>query len=124
MDRKGAAFFIVLAAIFTVILLAGIMLTLMSSHSRLTHHQVSRIQAYYAAMAGVNYALDRLSNGTDSEWPVSGGYTRTMCRGDCNITDPNLPPSVVEVNISVGTAGSCLGGTTCVNATANYTYTP
>ncbi len=61
--EKAIALFIVLATILVIIALANAILTIILSQSRLTHHQVSRIQAYYAAMAGINFALEQLRTG-------------------------------------------------------------
>ena len=58
--RKGAVLFIVLGTILIVMILANIILNIMLSQSRLTQHQVSRIQAYYASLAGMNYALEEI----------------------------------------------------------------
>ncbi|MCX5714045.1 MAG: hypothetical protein NT033_04405, partial [Candidatus Omnitrophica bacterium] len=69
---RGTALFLVLAVVFVVVALANIILSFMHSQSRLTHHQVSRIQAYYAAQAGMNYALEQLRTGN---WKAGENYT-------------------------------------------------
>ncbi|MFH1339272.1 MAG: hypothetical protein ABIH40_05475 [Candidatus Omnitrophota bacterium] len=136
-SRRGVALILILAVILAVVFVANIALVLISSQSRLTHHQVSRIQAFYAAQAGINYALERIRQG-DSEWiPIddSGANTRDryICREagpPSNCTDPVndviddlLPLSVREVNINIGAAGSGVGGSIRrVTATADYTY--
>jgi hypothetical protein len=61
--RKSVALVLVLAILFSALLVAYITLVFFSSQSRLSHHQVSRIQAYYAGMAGINYAFEQLRRG-------------------------------------------------------------
>jgi len=129
-NDKGMILLMVLSTILIVVALANVILTLITSQSRLTHHQVSRIQAYYAAQAGMNYALERLRNGS---WT----FSPNSCLGpaDCIISDNNFPPAIREVRIIFCPAGSvCAPVTTicsppaglnfCINTTAIYTYTP
>ena len=59
-QKQGAILLMVLGTILVVVILASVILSIILSHSRLTHHQVSRIQAYYAAQAGVNLAIENL----------------------------------------------------------------
>jgi len=128
--EKGIVLFIVLATIFIVILLASILLGIMSSQSRLTHHKTSRIQAYYAAMAGINYALEMIKS-NNSDWipspdTVPNTRTRTLCR-TCvapEVNEPDLPISIQQITITIGASGSGISGTRAVSATATYTYTP
>jgi len=123
--------FAVVGILFVVVLLANVVLNIMLSQSRLTHHQVSRIQGYYAAMAGTNYAYDKLRRQDDTtNWPIpaaSSSYTRTLCRSGCDINDADLPKSVNNVSIKVSGAGASgcnppTGVPACVSATADYTY--
>ncbi len=130
-DKKGIALFMVLGTILIVVVLANVMLAMISSHGRLTHHQVSRIQAYYAAQAGVNYAYESLRVGAwdSSDCPAPNGCLLSAL-------DPNFaadfPHTVSDVRIILKTpsAGSSTcpntlsAGTVCINATATYTYTP
>jgi Tfp pilus assembly protein PilX len=125
--------YMVLVTLLIVVVLANVVLTIMSSQSRLTHHQVSRIQAYYAALAGVNYAVEMLRSGSDTtNWPMpaaDASYSKTLCRSGCDINDTDLPLSVARVDITV--AGKDVSGCNpptsgipaCISATADYTYT-
>jgi len=128
----------VLGTLLVAVILANVILTIISSQSRLTHHQVSRIQAHYAAMAGVNYALEMLRI-NDPNWliPSSPHNLCNGCAAPADINEPNLPASVTNVAIRViapgaGTPGCDTtavpsvpaGVTACVQATATYTYTP
>jgi Tfp pilus assembly protein PilX len=127
--KKGIVLIIVLATFFIVVLLANVILALISSQSRLTHHGVSRIQAYYAAMAGINLAYENLRTGA---WtiPGSGSNTWTMCSG-CSgsgfIDEPNLPGSINNVVIKVTTAGGTCSPPSadipaCITAAVDYSY--
>lgn len=125
--RKGVLLFIVLATIILVAILSIVILRIMLSQSRLTHHQISRIQGQYAAKAGINYALDKLRRNDDPNWPATGQYTRIMYRlgGSApNFSEPNLPNSIDRVEITVYAPGTGVSGTRRVTATTQYTYTP
>jgi len=130
-DKKGVALFMVLATILIVIVLANIVLTIISSQSRLTHHKVSRVQAYYAAQAAINYAMYKLKIGPPpTGWSVGVSCLPTSGDGGCDLpADSNFPASIIQpVKIFIRPAGSagCTnspGSTACVSATAIYTYT-
>ena len=90
--KKGIALFMVLGTLLVVTILAFIMLNIMLSHSRLTQHQVGRIQAYYAAQAGMNYALEMLRTGA---WTVGNSYAWTFDVGDFR------PASIVSNSVLI-----------------------
>lgn len=124
-NKKGVVLYFVLGVLFVVVLLANIVLNFVSSQSRLTSHQVKRVQAYYAAQAGVNYATEQLRLGNYT----SGGtlkicgpnYSTThsaLCSG-ANFTEASFPSSINYVDIFVS-AANATGGQT-LNATVNYT---
>ncbi len=130
-DKKGVVLLIVIGTVFIAIFLANVVLNIITSHGRLTLHQVSRIQAHYAAMAGVNYALERLRVGT---WNTGSCPNLASCQ--LSALDPNFsttfPPSVSQVSIIIrppqGTDSTapCYnppGNSACVSATADYAYT-
>ena len=123
-DKEGVILFIVIGVILVVVILSTVVLRIVSSQSRLTHHQASRIQAQYAAKAGVIYALDKLRRNDDAGWPASGEYVKTMCKVGCDINEVQLPNSIQRVDITVYNLGTGLSGTRKVSATAIYTYTP
>ncbi len=127
-DKKGMILFIVIGIIMVVVILTTVILGAVSNHARLTLHQVSRIQAQYAAKAGVIYALDKLRRNDDAVcWPATGTYTNIMRRSGmaaCVIIEPALPNSISRVDITVGPPGLGVSGTRKVSATATYTYTP
>lgn len=131
-NSRGMALFIVLGIFFIVVLLANITLGIISSQSRLTRHNISRIQAYYAALAGVNYAYEMMRTGA---WPVPSGASPdyySICRtgSSCNYTDPDLPASIsdgkVYITIYRSGAANCAppaGTAACISASVDYTYT-
>lgn len=83
--QKGLAIFMVLSILLVVIVLANVILAIISSQARFTHHQVSRIQAYYATQAGINYAIEKLRKG---DWK----YPDNCPKNDpCGIDDADLP---------------------------------
>jgi hypothetical protein len=127
-NKKGVVLIMVLGTLMVVTLLASVVLRLISSHYRLSHHEISRIQAYYAAMAGVNYAIDKLRMGNDPVcWSDSGDYTRRLCRtgcSGCDINDPDLPPHIQQVEINIGSPDPGKGNSLPITATTTYLYAP
>ncbi len=138
-DKRGIILFIVIGIIIVVVILSAVILRIISNQARLTHHQVSRIQAQYAAKAGVLYALDKLrrSNPADPDfacWPATNTYTNTMLSSGsatfgpppCVVIESALPSSISlpdgKVEITVGLPP--VSGTRKVSAKATYTYTP
>lgn len=71
LNKKGMALYVVLGTILVVIVLANVILSLVLSHSRLTHHQITRIRAYYAGRAGMVLAMEKLRTGT---WQANNCY--------------------------------------------------
>lgn len=128
--KKGLAFFMVLALIIMASILAAVILSLIQNQHRLTLHQISRIQAYYASLGAVNFAFDKIRIG-DANWPIPASdatYTHNLCRG-CSavgdINEPDLPMSVQSVAIVVAGENRCShppGIPVCISATATYTY--
>ena len=130
-NNTGVILFVVIGVILVVGVLANVLLRIISNQSRLTHHQVSRIQAQYAAKAGVVYALDKLRRNDDASWPAVGTITKRMCRQiigpnclSADIIEDALPSSIQYVDIYVDNPGSGVSNTRKVSATANYLYTP
>lgn len=114
-NKKGIALFIVLITMILIVILSGIILRIVLSQGAYTKHQQSRIQAQYAAFAGMNYAFEKIRVGNDPNWPASGDYTHKICRSGCkapgDINDPDLPYNVHSVNIHVFDANTGLEGT-------------
>ena len=125
--RKGVALFIVLGIIMVVIVVATVILRVMSNQARLTHHQVSRIRAYYADKAGMNLVFYKLRAGTWSP-PVSGiNYYCINAKVDAAVTcldtvfDATIP---YNVQMAVYPQNSGLNQTIKLGIKSSYTYTP
>ncbi|MCX5669027.1 MAG: hypothetical protein NTX89_02770 [Candidatus Omnitrophica bacterium] len=122
-DIKGMILLIVIGVIIVVVILSTAILRIIANQLRLTHHQVSRIQAQYAAKAGVVYALERLRR-NEVGWTGSGKYVKTMCKSGCDINEISLPDSIQQVDITVYDRATGISGARKVSAKATYTYTP
>jgi len=125
-NKSGIALFIILATIFIVLLLGDITLKFIAGQNRFSHERVNRIQAYYAAKAGMNYALEMLRVGT---WT----FTPNTCSDPtgCSVTDSNFPSSITSVKVIFCPSGSSCSGTAsscqpptginfCVNTIVTY----
>ncbi len=124
MPIKGVALVAVLTVLLVVAILGSIISILMSSQGRLTHHQIQRVRASYAAQAGINLAYSKLSQGL---WAYNSNYALNCASAACiasvsapnRYSDPGIP---FEVVIVVGVLGAePVTGTTVVSATVNYT---
>lgn len=126
--NKAVALLTVLMTLLVLVIISNIALNVVASQSRLSHHQVSRIQAEYAAWAGVNLAREMFRS-QNASWPFPGPtYRRTICNG-CplgpgDINEPSLPRQIRNITITVAPAAACPGapaGTQiCINSTAHY----
>ncbi len=137
-SRKGVVLLIVLGTVIAVSFLAAVILTMISNHSRLTHHQVNRINAYYAAKGIMNYAQDMLrKGGTAGGWDADPAVNRYACLGNCaglGVSSPTytIPPdSDMLYNILVtiyplnhADNASLNGKVTQFNIKVDYNYTP
>jgi Tfp pilus assembly protein PilX len=127
-EGKGVALFIVLATIVIVLILATIALNFMSSQATLTQHQVGRIQAYYAALAGMRYAYEQLRSGSQALPARDKSIVFNICSSKgagCLIVDTDLPRFVskVEVRIQGEDVAGCnppSGVPACIKAKAVY----
>lgn len=129
---KGAALFVVLAMLLVLVIMTNVIMTLMLNQSHLGYHQTSRIQAYYAAQAGMNYALEQLRTGA---WPppaANGVVQHRLCNG-CTaageINEPTLPAPIQDViiRISGNAVAGCTpptGSTVCISVTTTYINPP
>jgi len=128
--KKGVVLVIVLGTLLVVASLATVILSLILSHARRTYHQTSRIQAYYAAMAGVNYALEQLRTGSwiaGTNCPTGSPCTMSFADGDFRPSILINPTNGVLITIIPYGSTGCTaspGNTTCVSAKTTYTYTP
>ena len=133
-NKKGVVLFIVLAVVLVVVILSGVILGIISSQSRLTHHQVSRIKAYYAGKGIMNYANEQLRTGIWQADPaVSGALDRYACLNGCldgrtayaagyAISDTDIP---FKVLVTIHPKNAALSSTvTQLDIKTQYTYTP
>lgn len=141
-NKRGVILFIVIGVIMVVAMLSIVILRIISNQSRLTHHQLSRIQAQYAAKAGVLYALDKLRRNDDLSWTNTTPLVpvvKRMCRqstcpdgNSADIIEPSpdgLPASIQQVDITVYDLAAPppnqgISGTRKVSAKVTYIYTP
>jgi Tfp pilus assembly protein PilX len=115
-DKKGVVLIIVLATVLIAAILANTILSFILSHYRFTHHQSSRIRAYYVSMAAMNLAQEKLRMSGAEAW-TTGTYT--LCKSGCTVNDSDIPYTVT-IKISDPDAK----GIRTVKLTTNYTYTP
>lgn len=147
-DKRGMILFIVIGVVMVVVVLSTVVLTIVANHSRLTHHMVSRVQAQYAAKAGMVYALEKLRLGRSAGGWAYVSAANNDCPdaapcsipGDLGYATPVLagfPPAVTSIKVIFCPAGgrcgtasnNCIpprgyGHNFCVNSTAEFTYTP
>jgi len=97
-NKKGIAIFMVLATILIVVVLANVILTIISNQSRLTRHEVNRIQAYYSAQAALIYTLEKIRVGV-----AGGGWS-----------DNGAPDYYCSAQVSFG-SGVCIDSVAMTN---------
>ncbi len=110
----------VVCMLIVVVALAFIVANLLSSHFRFTHHEIQRIRAYYAAMAGVVVAYDQLRRDI-ANWTTPGTH-QLFCSSGCEFPDAAIP---FQVSVTVGAPGTSIDGVgRRISSTVDYTYTP
>lgn len=86
--KEGTALIFLLATIIMVFVLSGVMASLVLNQTRFSHHEISRVRAYYVALAAMNLARDNLRTGV---W-TGGGSTYTLCNDiSCDAYDYDMP---------------------------------
>jgi hypothetical protein len=96
-EERGVVLILVLATLLVILILSNIILSIISSQARLSHHQVSRIQAYYAAQAASFLAAERLRTGLWS-YPANCQFAS----GGCNIGSEftgDFPGTINSLNV-------------------------
>jgi len=122
-DKKAAALLIVLGIILVVTVLVNVVLQIMLNQSKLSQHQVARIQAYYAANAGIVYAFEKLRTSADGKVCPEPVCDYQFATGDF------FPASIKDRKVSIEVKASGVGGcsapagTSCISATVDYTPT-
>ncbi len=129
--EEGLAIFMVLSILLVVTVLVNVILAIISSQARFTHHQVSRIKAFYATQAGVNYALEKLRRG---DWTYSS-VNSCPKTAPCEIPDSDLSQTKIifcpsgercafppNPDSEAPICTPLQGATFCVRANTTYTY--
>lgn len=130
---------IVLGTLLMVIVLANIILGLISSQSRLTHHQVSRIKSSYLAQGMLNYANEMLRKGSWAANPASNATIKYACidvdndtlRDTDDCIDTIIPDYLIgydqdipyKVQIAINPKNATTNIST-LNIETGYAYTP
>ena len=114
MNKKGIALFVVIGVIMLVTLAANTILNVILSQTRLARHETGRIQAFYAAKAGIYHAIDRLSREDPPYCPANS------CQYP--LVDAAFPNSIISVVINIGDFGTGINGTRRVDSTATFTF--
>ena len=133
-QERGVVLIMVLGTIFVVMLLANIIVGIMSSQLRITRHQISRTQAYYAALAGMNYAMDQMRRGAWAAGTNCPPLPGVPCTWSFDVADFE-PASITGNSVSIvlyqpqNSDGSrpCFlppGNSDCISVTADFAYTP
>jgi len=97
---KAVALYLVLGTLIVVVILARVMLAVILTQTRISRHHAGRIQAYYAAQAGMNYAREKLRTGA---WHYNGPGdnscppTAVGVASPCDITESELPASITTL---------------------------
>ncbi len=116
-NRKGVVLLLLLGTLLITTSLAGIATYIVVTQSRLSQHQINRIKAYYAALAGINLAMEKLRVGA---WGTTVGVPYTLCNNTgCDAYDYDIPFDGVSITISDPDAA----GLRTINANVTYTYT-
>ena len=110
--RKGIILLIVLGLVLVLSLLAWMAAQFMTQEAYQNEHKIRRIQAFFAAQAGVVHAIEKLRNNQYASFPAN----ETISLGDG--TQRYYP---YEVIIDVGDVGTGLSNTQLVTATVDYT---
>ncbi len=103
--------FVVLGVIIFAVILGSVVLNIVLSNTSLSRKHVGRVQAYYAALAGMNYGYERLSRNDDpTHWPMPASgltYTNHICNSafhscpDYVVNDETLVKAISEIEITV-----------------------
>lgn len=102
LNKRGLAFFMIMGTALVIAVLSGVILMLIVSQSRFTYSGFSRVRAYYSAYAAMNYAFERLRDGSWAPNPVGNPNSKYACLNGCvdavtpdyTIADGDIPGSV------------------------------
>ncbi len=111
-NNNGVVLITVVIFVMIISILAASVLYIMTNDARLTEYNVKRIQANYAAQAGIQYYLEQLKIGASPSSPhnvdLGGGVIIPV---DLNMYNPpSNDPACPQGNQTVA----------CIKAAANY----
>jgi len=109
--KKSIVLVVVLGIMLVIVILSLAAMFVMTQQSRIAEHKIRRMRAFYAAQAGMIYALDQLRQGNNP-----GGSSKYLGNGILG-----YPPGGLEARITVGPAG---GGINGQQVTVNVDYSP
>ena len=121
-------------SIVIALILSNVIVNILLSGGRLSGHELYRLQAKYASMAGINWGYENLRSGNWSR-PAAGNCDRRP------LADSNFPPTINSIDVYVASPGAhCYdaGGTRvtrnpcnpptgsefCILSVVDYTFTP
>jgi hypothetical protein len=111
-------------SVLVVVGVAAAVLAIVGSESRLTFHQTSRIRAYYACSAGLNYAIEQIKKGVYAIPVLLNPNSYTWQKDDSGL------PYEVKIKIypqgadPPSTEASAKVGCAPITATVDYKYGP
>jgi Tfp pilus assembly protein PilX len=95
---RAAALYMVIGTLVIVSILAKVIVTVILNQATISRHHSGRIQAYYAAKAGMNYALEKLRTG---QWRYSTSPAVNDCpptavgtHSACDVSETEFPASI------------------------------
>ena len=133
--RRGVILLMLLATILVGGILASVIANLITNQARFTHHQVSRVQAYYSALAAMNLAMENLrtgnwDNGCYALCNDATGGGETGCRHapplplSCSSFLDTVVDGEIPYNITIVISPPDSNEIRRIDLAANFTYTP
>jgi len=90
--KKGVILFMVLAILLIVSIVINGILNFVLSNYYQTFHRARRVKAYYAAMAGINLAIEKLRRG---DWQTGKFYKLCNSCSDSACNSINCPNNTI-----------------------------
>ena len=110
--KKGVVLVVVIGVMLVIFTLALAALFLMTQESRIAEHKIKRTRAFFAAQAGMIFALDSLRNGANPSGTINIGA------GITGYPAAGLP--VLITYPGAGGAGAGPGGTDPIDIRVDY----
>lgn len=113
-SERGMTLFLVLSVIMVAAVLAGIIMNFTLNQIELTRHKAQRIKAYYAALAGMNLAFEKIRTNAEG-WTTTSEH---KLGPGLEVSDPDIPYPV-----TIGIVQQPDGINYNLSITVNYTST-